>query len=297
MLWDYCEINPFGKSTGSWEILSKWTRNSVWTCLDMPDAGFVTQGTATRLPFPNDFFDAVITDPPYYDNVPYSDLSDFFYVWLKKTVGDLYPDLFSTPLTPKSQEIVMHPIRHGNDVEKAKRFFEDMITQSFKEIHRVLRNDGIAVIVFAYKARALVHRTERVYPKGHAYDFYKDIREITKNARHEVFIIDAYASEELLDLYLEKIPSEVRIRILTNKPQRNFMAVAQKFKMKPNVHFEVRSTTDCHDRLFFVDENCWVIGQSIKDAGKKPTYLVNIEGYNLFRKVFDDLWKNASALI
>jgi len=63
----------------------------------------VTHFSATSLPYPEKNFDAVFTDPPYYDNVPYSYLSDFFYVWLKRSIGDLYPDLFSTPLTPKSQ--------------------------------------------------------------------------------------------------------------------------------------------------------------------------------------------------
>jgi len=152
MVWDYFETNPFSGSTGSWETLLEWISNSISSCFGLPSAEFVTQGTATLLPWQDNFFDAVITDPPYYDNVPYSDLSDFFYVWLKRTVGDLYPDLFSTPLTPKSQEIVMHPARHGNDVEKAKKFFENMITQSFQEIHRVLKPEGIAVIVFAYKS-------------------------------------------------------------------------------------------------------------------------------------------------
>ena len=63
-------------------------------------------GSATELPYPDDYFDAVFTDPPYYDNVPYADLSDFFYVWLKRTIGDLYPELFATPLTPKYQNMV-----------------------------------------------------------------------------------------------------------------------------------------------------------------------------------------------
>jgi adenine-specific DNA methylase len=110
----------------------------------------VLQGTATRLPYPDNFFDAVLTDPPYYDNVPYSDLSDFFYVWLKRTVGDLYPELFSTPLTPKSEEIVQDPNRQ-NRREAARAFFEQRLTQAFREIHRVLKPDGIAVIVFAHK--------------------------------------------------------------------------------------------------------------------------------------------------
>jgi adenine-specific DNA methylase len=110
----------------------------------------VLQGTAAKLPWPDNFFDAVLTDPPYYDNVNYSALSDFFYVWLKRTVGDLYPDLFATPLTPKSEEMVADARRAG-DTENAMRRFEQMLTQAFREIHRVLKPDGIAVIVFAHK--------------------------------------------------------------------------------------------------------------------------------------------------
>jgi len=110
----------------------------------------VLHGSATALPWPDNFFDAVLTDPPYYDNVPYSDLSDFFYVWLKRTVGDLYPDLFATPLTPKSEEMVADASRAGG-MENAMRRFEQMLTQAFREIHRVIKPDGIAVIVFAHK--------------------------------------------------------------------------------------------------------------------------------------------------
>jgi adenine-specific DNA methylase len=110
----------------------------------------VLHGTATALPWPDNFFDAVLTDPPYYDNVPYSDLSDFFYVWLKRTIGDLYPELFATPLTPKSEEMVADASKAGG-MENAMRRFEEMLTQAFREIHRVLKPDGIAVIVFAHK--------------------------------------------------------------------------------------------------------------------------------------------------
>ena len=110
-------------------------------------------GSATELPYPDDYFDAVFTDPPYYDNVNYSALSDFFYVWLKRTVGDLYPDLFVTPVTRKDEEIVADPNRQGGS-EQARLFFEQKITQAFREIRRVLKPDGIAVIVFAHKTTA-----------------------------------------------------------------------------------------------------------------------------------------------
>jgi len=109
----------------------------------------VLLASATELPFPDNHFDAVFTDPPYYDNVPYSYLSDFFYVWLKRAIGDLYPELFSTPLTPKSKEIVAYT--NNRSWEEAKEYFENMLSQSFREIHRILKPNGIAVIVYAHK--------------------------------------------------------------------------------------------------------------------------------------------------
>ena len=113
----------------------------------------VSQSSATELPYPDNYFDAVFTDPPYYDNVNYAELSDFFYVWLKRCIGDLYPELFSTPLVPKSKEIVANPVRHGNQ-ESAKRFFEEMLKKSFQEIYRVLKPNGICAIVYAHKSTA-----------------------------------------------------------------------------------------------------------------------------------------------
>ena len=175
----------------------------------------------------------------------------------------------------------------------------DRVTWNFDDIkRRDLPNIKSKVYDFIESQKALDSgKEEKVYPKGHVYDFYKDIRDKTKDAKSEVFVIDSYVDEELLDLYLEKIPTGVKIKILTNKPKGNFVTVAQKFKVKPQVDFEVRVTKDCHDRLFFIDNQCWVMGQSIKDAGHKPTYLIKIEGHDLFRSVFDDLWKNASKLI
>lgn len=153
MTWAYAEASPFNPIAAGWETAvekaTKWIDASSESSM-IPVK--IAQGTATRLPYSDDFFDIVMTDPPYYDNVPYSDLSDFFYVWLKRSIGDLYSDLFPTPLTPKTQEIVMHPVRHNNDIEKAKTFFEDMIAEAFREIHRVLKPEGLAVIVFAYKS-------------------------------------------------------------------------------------------------------------------------------------------------
>jgi len=111
----------------------------------------VIQGSATELPYPDNYFDAVFTDPPYYDNINYAELSDFFYVWLKRSIGDLYPELFMTPLVPKTKEIVSNPVRHGGE-QKAKQFFENMLKKSFQEIARVLKPNGIATIVYTHKS-------------------------------------------------------------------------------------------------------------------------------------------------
>ena len=111
----------------------------------------VIQASATQLPYPDNYFDAVFTDPPYYDNVPYSYLSDFFYVWLKRSIGDLYPELFMTPLTPKSKEIVAYSHQEGG-FEAGKRYFEEMLKKAFKEISRVLKPNGIATIVYTHKS-------------------------------------------------------------------------------------------------------------------------------------------------
>lgn len=140
-------------------------------------------------------------------------------------------------------------------------------------------------------------KEEKVYPKGHAYSAYKDILGILTGAKNEVIITDNYVDEELINLYLEKIPENVRIRVLTKEPQGNFMAVGKKFKIKPNVNFQVRKSMDWHDRCVFIDGNCWVMGQSVKDAGTKPTYLVKLEEHDLLKKAFDEVWNKSSPLI
>ena len=161
MLWDYIEMNPLKHASGWITVLDEILGNiehcsgsksiPVTVTQSSLPAVLVTQASAASLPYPDNYFDAVFTDPPYYDNVPYSYLSDFFYVWLKRSIGDLYPELFSTPLTPKSQELVAYSNIQGG-FEVAKQKFEDDLKKSFREIYRVLRPNGITVIVYAHKS-------------------------------------------------------------------------------------------------------------------------------------------------
>ena len=153
MVFDYSEQNPYGILTGNWlsqvEITSEILSHLSSTLF--PQSATINQSSATAIPYANEFFDAIFTDPPYYDNVPYSYLSDFFYVWLKRTLGNIHPELFSTPLTPKRNEIVAYS--HGpGGFEEGKQFFEESLKESFQEIHRVLKPKGVAIIVYAHKS-------------------------------------------------------------------------------------------------------------------------------------------------
>ncbi|MCD6411648.1 MAG: DUF1156 domain-containing protein [Thermoplasmata archaeon] len=158
MAWDYVELNVLSGGNGDWKAHHDWILNVLSHLSQIPlvhieedeKISRVTQASATELFYPDNYFDAVFTDPPYYDNVNYAELSDFFYVWLKRTIGDLHPELFITPLTPKTKEIVSNPVRHGNS-ERAKKFFEDMLKKTFQEIYRILKPNGIATIVYAHK--------------------------------------------------------------------------------------------------------------------------------------------------
>ncbi len=162
MLWDYIEMNPMEHSSG-WNVIIKETLANLKHCSYFRNTyTTITQSSATSLTYSDNFFDAVFTDPPYYDNVPYADLSDFFYVWLKRTIGNLYPELFSTPNTPKSKEIIAElPLLRGMKKEEAallikeiktKEKFEKMLKKSFQEIYRVLKPNGITTIVYAHKS-------------------------------------------------------------------------------------------------------------------------------------------------
>ena len=141
-------------------------------------------------------------------------------------------------------------------------------------------------------------RIEKVYKPGEIYDFYKDVQKITLSAQKEVFVIDAYAHEDIIELYLDKLPVGIKIMILTSKPQGNFVKVATKFQKKHGNCFKVKTNKKCHDRLFFVDKKCYVIGQSIeKAATDKPTYICEIQNSGAFRSVFQSLYDSGKKLI
>ncbi len=172
MIWDYTEIDPFSISTGGFEGAIDWIKAAVSReAISTRSCSNAMVGSAASLSnFIDSSLHAVVIDPPYYDNVPYADLSDFFYVWLKRSVGHLYPDAFQTQLTPKDEEIVHNPARWATAAKSKRhqddnpncacakcishRHYERLLTQSFQEIHRVLKDEGLAVIMFTHKSTA-----------------------------------------------------------------------------------------------------------------------------------------------
>jgi putative DNA methylase len=149
MTWDWAETNPFSSSTGNWMAMVDWVRKAV-EHLPASGVGEVVQRDARarvhELPGVS-----VSTDPPYYDAVPYSDISDFFYVWLRKNLGDVWPDECATLLTPKSEEMVADVKRFG-DRSGAEEHFESGMASFMAEVAASQSADTPATIYYAYKA-------------------------------------------------------------------------------------------------------------------------------------------------
>ncbi|GAA1276566.1 DUF1156 domain-containing protein [Sphaerisporangium rubeum] len=146
MLWDYAETQPFGTAAGGFLV----SLNSLVRSLEgVPAKGDVTveQGGAVTRSYKGV---VVSTDPPYYDNIVYSDLSDFFYVWLRRSIHSIHPDLLGTLLTPKSEELVANPYRHGGKME-ATRFFENGFQQVFAHIRKEACVDYPMTVFYAFK--------------------------------------------------------------------------------------------------------------------------------------------------
>lgn len=151
MRWDFCENYPFRTGSGSWDDAVTAICKVIEHCSATGSGpARVIRGDAQAMPFADGEFDAVLIDPPYYFSVMYSDLSDFFYVWLKRSVGHLYPEHFNTQWTPKSQEIVQNRCAPTYEGYISEEEFDRRLGNALSEVARVAKDDGIVGIVFAH---------------------------------------------------------------------------------------------------------------------------------------------------
>ncbi|MDL1895125.1 DUF1156 domain-containing protein [Anaerolineae bacterium CFX7] len=152
MVWDFIEANPFNEATGSASAQLNYIVGFIkHESFDSRTTAIVTYGDAANLKAASSSIDVVLTDPPYFDAIAYADLSDFFYVWLKRSIGNHFPEIFLTPQTPKSQEAVAHKHRHHGSKQQGIKHFQNKLTESFAEAKRVAKKDGVVGIMFAHQ--------------------------------------------------------------------------------------------------------------------------------------------------
>jgi putative DNA methylase len=151
MNWDFAEANTLGDSVGAWNTCCDY----VADCVQVLTNGQPHGGKAAQLDAANGASGVeallVSTDPPYYDNIGYAALSDFFYVWLRRSLGDLYPDLFSTILVPKTRELTASPERFDGDRDKAKEHFESGFRHAFSKLLSRLDHRFPLTVYYAFK--------------------------------------------------------------------------------------------------------------------------------------------------
>ncbi len=153
--WDYAEVNPFAETTGNYLSAIEWIaeviEHAAAATLTGPSPTVLLASATKPVESIAGRFDLILTDPPYYDAIPYADVSDFFYVWLRRAVGLKYLQEFQTPLVPKAEELTQHAGRFGGDNKRAKQFYEDGMAAAFTAAHERLAEHGRFVVVFAHK--------------------------------------------------------------------------------------------------------------------------------------------------
>lgn len=149
MVWDFAEGNPFSKSTGNWIGATDWICKVISFSIETKIYGYSIQADSQTQ---NISYNKLIsTDPPYYDNISYADLSDFFYIWLRRSIYNVYKSLFSTILTPKNNELIAVKYRHNNSQNEANKFFLNGMTLSIHNLSLQARDDFPITIYYAFK--------------------------------------------------------------------------------------------------------------------------------------------------
>ncbi len=147
IVWDFMETNPLNDVGANWLASIGVFDETIKRESTFKNLGEIGKNSALLNPMPDDSAQLFFTDPPYYDSVPYADLSDFFYVWLKRTQELLHPEIMRECLAPKNEECIVDETK-GKD----KNYFESAMTRAMSEGRRILVPEGISVVVFAHKS-------------------------------------------------------------------------------------------------------------------------------------------------
>lgn len=166
MTWDFAEANILGDSVGAWSTCSDY----VADCIEVIGKSAGRKGTGRQIDAASSWNDVrgllVSTDPPYYDNIGYAVLSDFFYVWLRRTIGDLHPDLFKTILVPKDPELTAAPERFDGNKEKARDHFEAGFRKAFTTLREKMDSRFPLTVYYAFKQED--EKADEDEDEGHA---------------------------------------------------------------------------------------------------------------------------------
>ena len=150
MVWDFAEANPFSTTSGNWSNGIDWIARAIDELPKHAFEGIVKNSDAAKGMSGLEHI-LISTDPPYYDNIEYADLSDYFYIWLRNSLSRIYPNLFSTLLTPKKAELVASPWRFDGNKGKAEKFFETGLKEVFRNICTATNPDFPITVYYAFK--------------------------------------------------------------------------------------------------------------------------------------------------
>lgn len=207
-----------------------------------------------------------------------------------------------------SSWLSMHWLKEGETYEPIETAYYDLITfleflmnnptpLKFKTYKKITSRDKSKNSLLNNISLFFKNRTqEKIYDKNTQYDIYKDLRDLVKKASKEVFIVDSWIDETIFELYVEDIPTKVPVRILTKNYKPKFLTVAGMLVKKRSL--EIRSNDDVvHDRYLFVDDKCFMLGSSIKDAGNRPTVITEIHKKDDMYKIWNNYFNCGTKIL
>lgn len=192
-------------------------------------------------------------------------------------------------------------------IERWNTYEAISLKSSSNLMHMALMRDGQIAAVLGVLHRAIAdiefdrpRLSGQAFGPGDVYDFFKALNAAVASATKSIFIVDPYLDDQVFDAYLSGVPAGVSIRLLANKHGGALKPALQKFIAQHSVPVEIRTSSDFHDRVMFIDGlSCWVIGQSLKDAAKsKPTYMapLSTDVAQLKLRHYEGVWASAKAL-